>query len=249
MKCEKCELDHAGTFGSGRFCSRKCSNSRGPRTDDFKQKVSSKLLGRPGHSSNLGKELVPRETRTCTKCAKEFRTLITSKKKLCSNKCGGGYREGSGRAKTGYYKGIYCGSTYELVWVIYMLDHNLPFERFNGSLTREGVTYFPDFVVGKNIYEMKGFESIESVDKKTKVAQSFGYEVNVLYKNDLFEHFDWVKKNYTYNKIYELYDDYKPKYEYSCVVCNKPVNRNTRSKTDTVCCSRKCSGIKLVKKN
>lgn len=27
----------------------------------------------------------------------------------------GGYRKGSGRSKHGYYKGIYCGSTYELL--------------------------------------------------------------------------------------------------------------------------------------
>lgn len=28
MKCEKCGKDHDGSFGSGRFCSRQCSNSR-----------------------------------------------------------------------------------------------------------------------------------------------------------------------------------------------------------------------------
>ena len=42
----------------------------------------------------------------------------------------GGYRPGSGRAKTGYYKGIYCGSTYELAWVIYQIDNNKDFSRF-----------------------------------------------------------------------------------------------------------------------
>lgn len=28
MKCEKCERDHDGSYGSGRFCSRACANSR-----------------------------------------------------------------------------------------------------------------------------------------------------------------------------------------------------------------------------
>jgi len=28
MKCEKCEKDHDGKFGSGRFCSRSCANSK-----------------------------------------------------------------------------------------------------------------------------------------------------------------------------------------------------------------------------
>ena len=28
MKCEKCQKEHTGTFGSGKFCSRSCANSR-----------------------------------------------------------------------------------------------------------------------------------------------------------------------------------------------------------------------------
>lgn len=46
MKCETCNKEHQGVYGSGRFCSRGCSNSRGPRTEEFKIKVSNKLLGR-----------------------------------------------------------------------------------------------------------------------------------------------------------------------------------------------------------
>ena len=45
MKCQKCNLDHDGSFGSGKYCSRKCANSRGPRNDIFKKKVSEKLKG------------------------------------------------------------------------------------------------------------------------------------------------------------------------------------------------------------
>ena len=42
MKCEniKCNNDHDGSYGSGKFCSRPCSNSRGPRTDAVKNKIS-----------------------------------------------------------------------------------------------------------------------------------------------------------------------------------------------------------------
>lgn len=42
MKCEKCDKDHDGKFGSGRFCSKSCSNSR-ERTTEFREKVSTKL--------------------------------------------------------------------------------------------------------------------------------------------------------------------------------------------------------------
>ena len=39
-QCPKCGAAHTK---SGTFCSRPCANSRGPRTDDFKQKVREKL--------------------------------------------------------------------------------------------------------------------------------------------------------------------------------------------------------------
>jgi len=53
----------------------------------------------------------------------------------------GGLRNGSGRSKSGYYKEIYCGSTYELCWVIYNLDHNISFSRFSGYLTDGKIKY------------------------------------------------------------------------------------------------------------
>ena len=84
----------------------------------------------------------------------------------------GGYREGSGRSKSGYYKGIYCGSTYELCWVIYSLDHNIQFNRFPGMIEENGLKYYPDFLLddGKTIIETKGYEDQSSVEKKNKIS-------------------------------------------------------------------------------
>jgi len=39
MKCENCKKEHDGTYGSGRFCSRSCSNKR-IITDETKKKIS-----------------------------------------------------------------------------------------------------------------------------------------------------------------------------------------------------------------
>lgn len=39
MKCKRCNSDHDGSFGSGKFCSRSCANSRGPRSEDVKRKI------------------------------------------------------------------------------------------------------------------------------------------------------------------------------------------------------------------
>ena len=155
----------------------------------------------------------------------------------------GGYRQGSGRSKSGYYKGIFCGSTYELCWVIYSIDHQILFKRFSGFLENCGVKYYPDFLLadGNTIIETKGYELQESVDKKTKVAESFGYVVKVLRKDDLQFAFDYVINTYGTKKFYDLYDGYKPTYEYICSHCNFTFRSDTRRNTALVYCSRSCS--------
>jgi hypothetical protein len=156
----------------------------------------------------------------------------------------GGYRQGSGRAKIGYYKGIYCGSTYELCWVIYSLDHNIEFERFPTKLEKDGIIYYPDFLLGdgKTIIETKGFECQKKVAIKTKIAESLGYTVNVLRKDDLKHVFSYVEKTYSTKKFYELYDNYKPKYTYQCDCCSKEFVTDNKRKLKNKFCSRVCSG-------
>ena len=41
----------------------------------------------------------------------------------------------TGRGKKGYYKNIYCSSTYELAFLIYCLDHNINISRYAGYYT------------------------------------------------------------------------------------------------------------------
>lgn len=45
MKCEMCAIDHEGTFGSGRFCSRVCSakSSAAKRDPSWRENISQKL--------------------------------------------------------------------------------------------------------------------------------------------------------------------------------------------------------------
>ena len=163
----------------------------------------------------------------------------------------GGYREGSGRSKSGYYNGIYCGSTYELCWVIYNIDHLIVFERFPGKLEKDGIIYYPDFLLsdGKTIVETKGYEKQESVDKKTKIAESFGYIVNVLRKDDLQYAFDYVAKTYNTKRFYELYDEYKPKYKHLCNCCLFEFETDRKIQTTIKFCSRVCAGKYRKSKN
>lgn len=156
----------------------------------------------------------------------------------------GGYREGSGRSKSGYYQGIYCGSTYELCWVIHSLDHGVKFSRFPGKIEKEGIRYYPDFLLddSKTIIETKGYEKQDSVDKKTKLAESFGYTVKVLRKIDLEYAFKYVEQKFNTKKYYTLYDKYRPKYDYVCSHCKDGFSRDNVLLTKEVFCSRTCAG-------
>lgn len=155
----------------------------------------------------------------------------------------GGYREGSGRSKSGYYKEIYCGSTYELCWVIYHLDNNLSFKRFEGFLEKDGLKYYPDFLVGNDqIVEIKGYWT-EVVDKKKKLAESFGYRVSILYKEDLKNIFNYVEEKYGTKRFQTLYDKHKPSYSGVCCYCKSEFFKERRKpKTQQVFCSRSCCG-------
>lgn len=232
----------------GVYCSRICANSRGPRSVEFKKNVSKKLTGRIGHPGKTGPRCGTYENRACAHCSSMFVASIRGNKKYCSKMCSsyyiGGYRKGSGRAKSGYYNGIYCGSTYELCWVIYSLDHGIEFTRFNGALENGNLKYYPDFLLndGKTIIETKGFEKQESVDNKTKLAESFGYTVKVLRKDDLQVMFDYVKEKYSTTEYYTLYDGFAPAYNYVCSHCSTDFSKNKKLKTDIVFCSRTCAG-------
>lgn len=237
--CPKCNCTH---LKNGIFCSRKCANSRVWSIED-KLKKSKANIGKIPH--NKGKFKYPVIERNCLCCAEKFEIRENSNKKYCSRKCAnrnsGGYREGSGRSYSGYYKGIYCGSTYELCWVIYQLDHNIKFERFPGFLESNGKKYFPDFIQNGKIIEIKGYESKESVDIKNNIAYNNNYEVIVLRKDDLKKEFEWVSRNYTKN-YKSLYDEYKPKYEYVCDNCGNKFERNKVVKSSIKFCSRFCCG-------
>lgn len=244
--CPKCNAEHEK---DGIFCTRKCANSRIFSQESRDKKSKSNLAW---HIKNKNKV----DAKKCIICNSEFYGRGRTCSKICVGKYisivnkgkTGGYREHSGRAKTGYYKGIYCGSTYELVWIIYRIDHNLLVKRFDGYLQKDKLKYFPDFIdeFGR-IIEIKGYKS-ESVDNKSKLAEECGYEINVLYLENLREEFKWVKENYTYNSIIELYDEYKPKYIYYCDNCNKEYNRERLIKTKLKFCSRTCCALYGAKK-
>lgn len=238
MVCEKCGKEHDGSFGSGRFCSLKCAHSR-TWTGEHNLARSEKLKGRrvggaiPDPSS--------KEIRTC-KCGVQFEVYKHGNRKFCSKACStqhkdysncGGVRLGSGRSKSGWYKGIYCGSTYELAWVIYHLDHGISFERNNEGFDYifNGVKhkYYPDFKLGSGNYvEVKGYLQKQDLAK----WKMFPHNLQVLTKEKLKPIFQYVTSKHG-SRLYELYEGIANPKQNPCRVCGEP-SRN-------IYCSRRCA--------
>lgn len=147
-----------------------------------------------------GKEFTLKDKRDCSGhlyCSKECKHKYLSKRT-------GGYRKGSGRGKGGWYKGIYCDSSWELAFVIYHLDNNFYIERNKASRKYifEGKEreYYPDFITNNGLIEIKGFSTEQW---KAKIEQN--PDIKVLYKKDIQPYLEYVISKYGKDFIY-LYE-------------------------------------------
>lgn len=206
------------------FCSRSCANSKvWSQEDKNKKSISAKksekvkeankknarifngkIFGGIRHG-RVKTELIKTP---CLHCGKDIEHKTTVEKKYhseCWKECSGGFREGSSRGKSGWYKGYWCDSSWELAWVIYNLEHEISFERnkkgFEYFFENKKSLFYPDFIVSEKYVEIKNFNS-KRLEAKLKY---FKKEISVLYKKDLKNIFDYVIEKYGKNYI-SLYE-------------------------------------------
>ena len=76
--------------------------------------------------------------------------------------------------KKGYYKGIYCDSSWELAYLIYCLEHNISITRNYDFLEYEfegkKFKFYPDFIVDGKLVEIKGFYTPKNKAKKEQIT-------------------------------------------------------------------------------
>lgn len=166
---------------------------------------------------------------------------------------------GQGRSKSGYYKGFFCNSTYELVYYIYMTEHGNVVERnlkkYDYEFGGKHRTYTPDFRVNGKLVEIKGYHTKQVQAKIESVKDE---ELSVLYYSDLENMMNYVDDKYgtkhtpKSNNYFILYDSYKPefRYEYTCSICGKNFGTNwyKGDRFKNKVCSRECQ-TKCYKKN
>ena len=79
--CEKCGKVMTEKFGTGRFCSKSCANSR-QHSDDTKQKISKSLNEHYGNTSYKAQQY------ECIQCGKKFNNKdLTNNHQTICNKC------------------------------------------------------------------------------------------------------------------------------------------------------------------
>lgn len=252
------------------FCCLSCATTYSSRVnrEERNKKISMGVMKSEKHKAHRKqraesyKKRIEKYNENPNRC-KVCNSIIEYKNRnnqTCSTKCGavligikntgnsniGGHRDKGGRSKSGYYKGHFCGSTYELAYTIYNLDHDIPFERNTKGFPYEYKgkihNYYPDYITPNGYVEIKGYWS-ELVDLKLSSVKE---PIQILYEKDLQYAFDYVSKTYLNGRkthFEELYDSKVDgfTYEYICDTCGKTFRTNLKRKKDAKkFCSRSC---------
>jgi hypothetical protein len=143
--------------------------------------------------ANISAGLIGKSTGKASTPDKELERIrkISDKAKMNN----GGYRQGSGRGKKGWYKGFFCDSSWELAYVVYCLEHNISIirniEKRQYVWEKKIRNYIPDFIVEGKVTEIKGYKT-----KQWLAKLEANPDVTVLYEKDLEPVLDYVKSKY-----------------------------------------------------
>lgn len=214
--CEQCGKVMIEKFGSGRFCSKKCANTRNHSPIE-KENISRGLLkyNRTHSRKNINRKhpikycICGKELKSDNKTGFCWNCLVNTEqgqKKLSEiNKNTGGYRKGSGVGKHGWYRGFYCDSSWELAYVIFNLEHGIEFKRnkkgFKYIYNNKSHRYFPDFIEDNIYIEIKGYTNKLWEAKKNQ----FPHKLKVIGKETIKPYLEYVIKKYGEN-FCDLYE-------------------------------------------
>lgn len=277
--CKHCGKEYYFAYtksGRSDFCCLSCAKKYSSRSneEEVKEKIRKTLRTSTSKSTNSGlsikiaRERYLKNPKKCANCGAVI-PYERRNRKTCSEECysvirrtsamgnptgkKGGFREGSGRSKSGYYDNVFMGSTYELAYYIYQRDHGKEVIRnenvFSYIQNGKKHTYLPDFIVEDTYIEVKGYHT-PTVDIKIQAVHDAGGKIEVFYIDDLLYMMDYIDEKYgthhrgKSNNYQTLYQDYKPKYEYKCDYCGKTFYADEKRKTITgkVYCCRECAG-------
>lgn len=226
QKCPKCGTEFTlriteNFYKKGKyrkFCSRKCANSK-KWSNEHKKKLSiacknSEKVKKANQILTEGRLKARKERKNdgnfiCLHCGKpginKRRRPNQKYHYECWLKASGGIRQGSSRGKSGWYKGYWCDSSYELAFLIYCLEHSIKIQRntigFNYNYKGKHHIYYPDFWVNGKLTEIKNYRS-ELTNVKIK---SVTEPIDIYYKDTIKPFLNYVIKKYG-NNFTDLYE-------------------------------------------
>lgn len=203
--CGRCSI-HLG-YTPPIFLNRS-STTKGRRwvnKDGLRKLVSSESLDEYiSNGWNVGTGLHESYPRRALTLEEEMTRRMKISSTMKKNPKAGGRRIGSGRGKKGWYKGIFCDSSWELAVLIYCLDHGISIERctekrpyeYDGKIHY----YHPDFIIDGKIYEVKGAKT-----KQWEAKISQNPDVIVIDDSNIAPYLDYCTDTYgNYLDLYEV---------------------------------------------
>jgi len=111
--------------------------------------------------------------------------------------------------KSGWYKDIWCDSSWELAFLVYHLDHNINIKRSELYIPYIGKDhrlhyYFPDFEVEGKLYEIKG-RVTDITSLKLESAREKGYDIILIGDKEIVPYLKYCKDTYG-DDFYSLYN-------------------------------------------
>lgn len=214
MKKCKCGKEHDGSFGSGKFCSRSCANSRvWSEKDKIKKSESAKrsefvkIANKRKRDNRFVRNRYGLKQEkiiwTCPYCGKQLKIRITQKKSYCNNNTpcqkqyhsefqksqilsGKRVNNWGGRCKKIEYNGIKLDGSFELEFVKWCERNEIWFERNKDK--------FEYFYNGKLKHYFPDFKLEDNIYVECKGYETekdrakwsyFPYKLIVLRKNDI----------------------------------------------------------------
>lgn len=221
-KCKQCNEPLIYKKEETKFCNKSCAAKYNNKNMIYtvegkeRQKLSGLMNKKNLITGESKKGIYTIISKVCEICKNNF--TVNYKKKLnrtCSKECRSllysqtNNRENNTYGKFGYYQGIYCASSWELAFLIYNKDLGKDIQRceltFTYFMDDQQHTYFPDFIMGNIIYEVKGYEK-EDVQLKTQAVLDAGYKIDVIRKKEIMPIIKQLKKKYNVKDITTLYD-------------------------------------------
>ena len=223
-KCDRCGKIMTKFYGSGRFCSSKCSHGRSQSTDTRK-KIGAKNKVISPATSMRSKNIKQYEENPSTCCICGATLAYDNKnKQTCSKECLSKLLKivcnhepnNSPRPqyKYGTYRGIACDSSWELAFVVYNMDRGIDISRnkdyFTYCYDNKQHRFYPDFKLDDTYYEIKG----QWTEQETAKINCFPPELNLVVIDiaSIGTYMKYCEETYGKNFAAILYEKDKPSY-------------------------------------